>query len=383
MGSRTPIKRFGEITEQVLNGIVQSIEAAVILHDRSLKVVFVNDAFEKIFEIRGGDAIGNSPMDFLPEFDKRHREAILARLETTLRTGRKSPYHEFTYCSPSGKYRHLLAISIPILDGKRNITHVMSLVYDITGRKRLERDAVKAARLSSVAEMAYTLAHEINNPLTGIKLGLSTLSESLQKEENIKILTSVMKDLNRIQEIVNAFLKAKRGSSNRRKEKISILEGITEDVLFHLSGQIDRQEITVDRRFCGEERYIHVDREGIYRVLLNLFLNAIQAMPSGGSIRVSSRIISSERGGNQDQLEISIVDSGPGIDPKDSKKIFKPFFSSRPGGTGLGLSISKDIISAHGGAINVEGVPGRGTAVHIYLPLTEDPGPKGPALPSP
>lgn len=368
---KDPIGRFGKIREQVLRGIVQSIEAAVVLHDRTLKVVFVNDAFEKIFEIKGEDAIGNSPMDFLPEFDKSHRDAILTRLQNTLRTGKKSPYHEFTYCSPSGRYRHLLAISVPILDGRGRISHVMSLVYDITGRKELEREAVKAARLSSVAEMAYTLAHEINNPLTGIKLGLSSLYESLEKEENLQVLTSVMKDLNRIQEIVNAFLKAKRGASNQKKEKISILGDIIADVLLHLSGQLDRQKISVRNDLCRQERTIRIDREGIYRVLLNLFLNAIQAMPQGGCISISTEILSraEDGSGESDQLHISLVDSGPGIDPKNTEKIFKPFYSSKPGGTGLGLSICRDIVSAHGGSINIKGVPGQGTAVDITLPL--------------
>ncbi|MBW2029254.1 MAG: PAS domain S-box protein [Deltaproteobacteria bacterium] len=368
---KDPIGRFGKITEQVLQGIVQSIEAAVVLHDRTLKVVFVNEAFERIFEIRGDEAIGNSPMDFLPEFDKSHREAILTRLQNTLRTGKKSPYHEFTYCSPSGRYRHLLAISVPILDGNRMISHVMSLVYDITERKELEREAVKAARLSSVAEMAYTLAHEINNPLTGIKLGLSNLYGSLKKEENLQILASVMKDLNRIQEIVKAFLKAKRGAPNQKEERISVLGDIIADVLFHLSGQLDRQKISVRNDFCRQERAIRMDREGIYRVILNLFLNAIQAMPRGGCIAISTEILSrsGDGGGESEELRISLVDSGPGIDPKNTEKIFKPFYSSKPGGTGLGLSICRDIVSAHGGSINIKGVPGQGTAVDITLPL--------------
>jgi PAS domain S-box-containing protein len=125
---RAPIRRFGKIGEQVLNGIVQSIEAAVVLHDRNLEVVFVNDAFEDIFEIKGEDVIGRSPMDFLPDFDAKHKEAILSRLRNTLKTGIKSPYHEFPYYSPSGKYRHLLAISIPIIDREKEITHVMSVI---------------------------------------------------------------------------------------------------------------------------------------------------------------------------------------------------------------------------------------------------------------
>ena len=92
-----------------------------------------------------------------------------------------------------------LGSSIPIFDEENELRHVMSIIRDITPQKALEQEAVKAAKLSSVQDMAYALAHEINNPLTGIKLGLSTLYDTLKKTENIQVLDSVMKDLNRIQ----------------------------------------------------------------------------------------------------------------------------------------------------------------------------------------
>ncbi|GAH30752.1 unnamed protein product, partial [marine sediment metagenome] len=86
---------------------------------------FVNDSFEKIFEIKRADAVGKSPMEFLPDFEKRHKDAIFSRLRNTLETEVRSKYHEFSYCSPSGKFRHLLSISIPIFDHNGAITHVM------------------------------------------------------------------------------------------------------------------------------------------------------------------------------------------------------------------------------------------------------------------
>lgn len=368
---RNTIKRIGKISEQVLSGIVQSIEAAVVLHDRDLKVVFVNDSFEKVFEIPAQDAMGRSPMDFLPEFDERHKEAIFSRLQNTLVTGVKSPYHEFSYCSPSGKYRQLLAISIPIFDNNRKITHVMSVIHDVTRRKELEQEAVKAAKLSSVADMAYTLAHEINNPLTGIRLGLSTLYDGLRKEENIQILDSVMKDLNRIQNTVHGFLKARKKPTHLKREKCSIIEDIIDDVLFHLSGQLDIQNIKVQKQLSKGDFHILMDRDGIHRVVLNVLLNAIQAIRKEGKINISTSISSKE----EESIEkvpllcISVADSGVGIEPEKNKEVFKPFYSSKPGGTGLGLSISQNIISAHSGYMTFESERGKGTTVCIYLPI--------------
>ena len=368
---KNTIKRIGKISEQVLSGIVQSIEAAVVLHDRELRVVFVNDSFERVFEIPAKEAMGRSPMDFLPEFDERHKEAIFSRLQKTLMTGVKSPYHEFSYGSPSGKYRQLLAISIPIFDDKREITHVMSVIHDVTRRKELEQEAVKAAKLSSVADMAYTLAHEINNPLTGIRLGLSTLYDGLRKEENIQILDSVIKDLNRIQNTVHGFLKARKKPTRLKKEKLSIIEDIIGEVLFHLSGQLDIQNIEVQKNLSSGDSHILIDRDGIHRVVLNVLLNAIQAIRREGKITISSTIPSREEDGmgKEPLLCISVADSGVGIEQEKSQEVFKPFYSSKPGGTGLGLSISKNIISAHSGYMAFESEKGKGTTVRIYLPI--------------
>ena len=368
---KEPIRQFGKMSEQVLSGIVQSIEAAVVLHDRKLNVVFVNDAFESIFEIKGGNAIGKSPMEFLPEFDKSHKEAIFWRLENTLKTGNRSKYHEFPYCSPTGKYRHLLAISIPIFDNKEKITHVMSVIHDLTRRKELEQEAVKAAKLSSIADMAYTLAHEINNPLTGIKLGLSTLYESLEKEENIKVVDNVMKDLNRIQSTVYAFLKARKNPSQRKKEKLSITAHIIDDVLFHLSGQLDLQGIKVDKNLCRNDSYILIDPDGIHQVLLNVFLNAIQATPQNGKITISTDVtpLKEDAEGNKPCLCISLADTGVGIEKSKCKEVFRSFYSSKQGGTGLGLSICKNIVGSHEGFMELESDRGKGTIVRIYLPV--------------
>ena len=371
---RYPAKGFEKISEQVLNGIVQSIETAVVLHDRKLKVIFVNDSFEKIFEIKREDAVGKSPMEFLPDFEKRHKDAIFSRLRNTLKTEVRSKYHEFSYCSPSGSYRHLLSISIPIFDHNGAITHVMSVIHDITRRKELEQEAVKAAKLSSVADMAYTLAHEINNPLTGIRLGLSTLYDSLKKKENIQVLNSVMKDLNRIQKTVHSFLRAKKEQSQLKKERLSIIEEIIEEVLFHLSGQLDLKSITVSKHLTKDPSYLSISRDGIHQVLLNIFLNAIQATPEKGKIVVSTEIIFSteQTENNTPFLCISVSDTGEGLDSKQREAIFEPFYSLKPGGTGLGLSICKNILAAHNGFMEFESNIGKGTTVKIFIPvLTE------------
>ena len=366
-----PIKNFGKIGEQVLSGIVQSIEAAVVLHDRRLRVVFVNESFKKIYEKQDHEVIGKSPVEFLPDFEKEQKGAILRRLRRTLATGKKSRYHEFTYCSPSGKFRYLLGISIPIFNGKQEITHVMSVIHDLTRRKELEQAAVKAAQLSSIADMAYILAHEINNPLTGIILGLSTLYENLTQDENIRTVDSIMKDLKRIQSIVNDFLRPKRKGLQRRSERLSVLGEIIDDILLNLSGQLNRQGIRVKRDLCRDDRELLLDRDELHRALLNILLNAIQALPVDGGIEIRSAVQPGGEPGAPDRLLLSLADNGPGIETQKQDMIFNPFYSSKNGGTGLGLSICRSIVTAHGGSMEVDSVPGRGTTVKVFLPIQD------------
>ncbi|MCG6880405.1 MAG: PAS domain S-box protein [Deltaproteobacteria bacterium] len=358
------------LENRVFYSVVQSINSAVILHNRKLEVIFVNDVFESFFDIKKEDALGKSPMEFLPEFDAKHREAIQARLKKTLKTGKKSPWHEFTYYSPAGNLRYLLAISIPVFDNHDKISHVMSLIHDVTIRKELEREVIKAAKLSSLADMAYTLAHEINNPLTGIKLGLSTLYKALRKPENIQVLDSVITDLNRIKNTVDAFLREKKHQIALKRCRSGIIGDIFEDVLFHLSQQMNLNHIEVKRSFCKENRPIVIDRDRLHEVFLNILLNAIQAITKKGEIAITTEIVfNQEDKTDSGRMLISIEDTGKGMNQGHQEQAFQPFYTTRQDGTGLGLSICRKHIEQHDGRVELESVEGRGTTVRIYLPI--------------
>lgn len=364
-------KKLTKISDQVLNGIVQTIDAAVVVHDRQLKVLYVNSAFKDIYEIREEDVLGKTPLEFLPERDKAQKEAIFARLKWTLETGQKSRYDEFNYVSPSGKLRDLVSISIPITSKGKVVSHVMSVIHDLTARKQLEQEAVRAAKLSSVAEMAYTIAHEINNPLTGIKLGLSTLRESLNKEENLQIVDSIVKDLNRIQVAVQSFLKSNRIPISLKKVKLNDIGEILRRVLFHLSLQLELKRIAVRKKLTRSDSTVLLDPDRLHQVFLNILLNAVEAIPEKGTITVSSRLMPPQKTGMTfPHLQIAVADTGQGIPPHHVNRIFEPFYTTKLGGSGLGLHVCREIVHAHGGALHVESELGRGTKVTIRIPIS-------------
>ncbi|MFH1137828.1 MAG: ATP-binding protein [Pseudomonadota bacterium] len=347
------------------------IPTVVIQHDLELRVVFVNEAFEEVFGMPKEEALGHSPMEFLPEFEREHRTAIIKRLRKVIRTGKKSEEHEFTYISPGGEYRFLSAMSIPIFDVDNNMTNVLSIIMDLTRQKELEKKNIKKAQVAYITDMAFTLAHEISNPLTGIKLGLATLYDSLQKKENIDVLDSVLNDLNRIQDIVNSILRKKNTQPRLKKVKSSIMAAKIKEVLFHLTGRIENKKIIVKTEIYGTDAQIAIDCDKMYQVLLNILINAIDAVPEGGSIEIKmgpKRNSPARDVNGQDHITVSVADNGLGLDREALGNVFNPFFSLKPNGTGLGLSICREIVDQHGGVIEVQSEMGLGTRVTLALP---------------
>ena len=151
-----------------------------------------------------------------------------------------------------------------------------------------------------------------------------------------------------------------------KKEELSILAEIIDDVLFHLSGQLHLQNITVDKQLHNDNVYLLIDRDGIHQVLLNVLLNAIQAIPEYGKITISTEITPQN---NKPYLCISLTDTGIGIEKSKCQEAFRSFYSSKAGGTGLGLSICKNIVASHRGFMELESERGKGTIVRIYLPV--------------
>ncbi|KMY68418.1 hypothetical protein AAU61_01675 [Desulfocarbo indianensis] len=359
------------IDDHVSERIIHNLGTVVILHDLQLRAVFVNEVFESVFEIKKEEALGRSPMEFLPEFDSKHKKAIVSRLRRTSESGEESCPHEFTYVSPNGVYRYLSAKSIPIFDVNNRLTHVMSVINDLTHQKELERINVTAAKFSSFRDMAYTLAHEVSNPLTGIKLGLATLYDSLQLPENIQVLDNVMKDLERIKKTVNSILRSRRGLPNLKKENIAVLEDILKDIMANLTRQIANKSIAVNYNLALDDRYVFIDRDEIYQALLNIFLNSIDAITEEGAITVTTFIgpYDPNAPASCQSLWIRVEDTGHGLDPEMGGYVFTPYFSSKPKGTGLGLSICREILKAHNGKIEVRGEAGRGAIVEIGIPM--------------
>jgi two-component system, sporulation sensor kinase D len=223
-----------------------------------------------------------------------------------------------------------------------------------------EKKENELQKLELVGTLAASTAHEIKNPLTGIKGLVQLLSEQYTTEKDQYYFSVINKEINRINEIVSEFLILGKPTV-QRTEKIDIREIIRElEPLIEYEVNINRLNSTF--LLPEEPVYVKGTKDQIKQVLLNITKNGIESMEKGGHLTVQLTI-------KENLAQLVVIDTGIGIPKRDLKKIFKPFFTSKETGTGLGLVICNRIIQTFGGEISISSKVDKGTKVLITLPL--------------
>lgn len=234
------------------------------------------------------------------------------------------------------------------------------LLYRFT--KREERHHLEMARQESLAqlgEMGAMLAHEIRNPLAGIKGYAQVIEKKPQDERNSGFAHRIVTEIIRLEELVNDLLAYARADKNSMTT-VNICEVIANaaSLLRHEAEQIQIKII----RECPEDMLITGNTDRLSQALLNLGMNAIQAMPEGGTLRISASLTGK-------MVMIQVRDDGNGISEDEMTRIFEPFFTTKARGTGLGLALCRKIAEEHGGEIAVQSVVGEGTTVSMHIPI--------------
>jgi signal transduction histidine kinase len=225
---------------------------------------------------------------------------------------------------------------------------------------RLQDDMIKSAQLATTGQIAAGLAHEIRNPLSSMKMMAQIIRNRHLTADRHKEIDIVLKEIDRVSTVVTDLIEFAKPSP--LKFAWHDLNGILEEVLTLFSYNLEHQDITTCTDFSLSLPLLFLDEEKTRLCVLNIILNAIQAMPGGGTLAISTALAA-----NQHAL-VSICDSGEVIDQKNLEKIFDPFFTTKKEGTGLGLALSKMIIERHYGTISVTSGP-ENTCFKIVLPL--------------
>ncbi|HZY43849.1 MAG TPA: ATP-binding protein [Anaerolineae bacterium] len=230
--------------------------------------------------------------------------------------------------------------------------------------KELERSQaqlVQAEKLAATGRLAASIAHEINNPLQAIHNCLHlAINRPLTEAKKQHYLVMAQEEVERLITLVQRTLEFYRPSKGR--SALTRVNDLIENVLALANKQLEQVSINVHKNLANDLPEISAVPDQLVQVWLNLIINAIEAMPDGGELTITTSA-------TDEWLQVAIRDTGSGVDPEDAAKIFEPFYTTKATGTGLGLSVSYGIIQRHGGRIDVNGVPGEGTAFTVSLPI--------------
>ena len=348
------------------DNILESLDDGLVVFDVEERIVRWNRALERFYGVARSDAIGRPLADI---FDREFVDA--------LRAARQEHSAGATlYLVPLAARRaepgRLLinATAVPLHAPSGDTAAVVGtilIIEDITDRVRLEEQLQISEKMASIGLLAAGVAHEVNTPLTGISSFTQMLLEGADpKDPKTVLLEKIERQTFRAARIVNGLLNLSRPGTQGGERVQVDLNAVVGDVFALLEHQFEVAKIKVRRELAAEPVAVAGIEHQLQQVLLNLFLNARDAMPSGGWLSVATRV-------EDDRGIIEISDTGSGIPAQHLARIYDPFFTTKTigRGTGLGLSITYGIVHEHDGTIHCDSAVGQGTRFTIALPLAE------------
>jgi len=360
------IRRLSQELEDERNfteSIIQSIGSGIIITETDDTITYINRAGERILGYSKEELIGKS----FSIFALRERQSIVHSLLNnpddldTRKEGwmRRKDYIEFPVGFTINNH----------LSVRGEMIGKIVIFRDLTNLNKIQEEILRMDRLVSLGKLASGIAHELRNPLAGIKTTAQALGEELSQDDpRREYLNRITKEIDRLNELLKTFF------SFAKPQQLNLvhcdIKAIINEIIPFLIKEIAEKGIRFVETYSPQLPKIKVDKNQMHQVFLNLFLNAIQAMPNGGELKidVSPVISSSLEGSKKKFVKIVVSDTGTGIPTNIVQKIFDPFFTTKPRGIGLGLSITYQIIKKHGGTIKAESQLEKGTSIVISLP---------------
>jgi PAS domain S-box-containing protein len=364
------LSRVEELTQEIERlrnfneSIIQSISSGLILMDNEGKITYINRATENILGYTPDEVIGKD-FHLLHLREKRNLIGIPFVHAGDIDTRRE------------GNIRRKDGLDIPTgftisnhLDIHGKKLGEILIFRDLTNVYKMQEEILRMDRLVSLGEISSGIAHEIRNPLAGIKTTAQAMGEEMDRGDSKReYLNRITKEIDRLNDLLKMFF------SFAKPQKPNLvfcnIRDVVNEITPLLIKDIADRGITFVEKYDPELPKVKMDLSQMHQVFLNLFLNAIQAMPNGGELRIEAEpVYSNPRSPSQpDYVQVAVRDTGQGMPSHILSKVFDPFFTTKAKGVGLGLSISYQIIKKHGGTIRVESQTGNGIAFFITLPL--------------
>ncbi len=295
-----------------------------------------------------------------PHDHREPRACIACEAERTLASGEQSDI-EFSFPARGGELRHVRAVTSPVRDSDGTVAQAVLVVEDVTARKALEAEAMHSGRLAILGQLAAGIAHEIGNPLSSLHTRLQLMKrrdgDSAFAKASIDVLQNQIDRIGRIVRNVSNLSHAARDAWST--VDVNAVAGEALSLV-----KLDRRaaNIRFSERLQESVAPVQGVRDQLLQVALNLMLNALDAMPDGGTLDVATTV-------RDQHVRLAVRDSGTGIDEETRQRLFEPFFTTKQEGTGLGLSICYSLVHAHRGSIDVASEPGKGSCFTVDLPV--------------
>jgi PAS domain S-box-containing protein len=353
---RESAKHLGELA-----AIVASSDDVIVSKNLNGTITSWNDAAIRVFGYSRDEMIGASILQLIPEHLHSDEKTIIE----SIRAGQRIEHFETVRLTKDGRLIDVSLTVSPIKDEEGRVIGASKILRDISSRKRMEQSLLQAEKIAATGRMAATIAHEINNPLESVMNLLYLLREKITDGDGRGFLATAEEELKRVSHIAKQTLGYYR---EHAAASLASLEEIAEHALTIYEPRCIAAGITV-RRSLGPSTKVMLRRGEMMQVISNLIVNAIYAMPAGGTLSVSVRDASSA----EDGIVLTVEDDGVGIAPKDLPKVFDAFFTTRATvGTGIGLFTAKQFVEGHGGRIDLDSScesDSHGTTVRVFLPL--------------
>lgn len=351
---------------------LQSIGDGVIATDVQGRVAIINEAAQQLTGYSIQEAVGKNLSEvFVIEHELSHT-SLENPVEKVLQTGRVYELANHTVLiAKDGTKRVIADSAAPIKDAAGNILGVVLVFRDMTEKMQLLEQVQRAQKLESIGLLAGGIAHDFNNILEGV-FGYIGLASAYVSDSTVsEMLANALRSIQRAKGLTGQLLTFAKGGQPIKKVE-SIVPLLNDTVQFAISGTKVKARFDFDKNLYNAE----FDYNQISQVVENIVINAVQAMPMGGTITVGASNVSFAPTEHPllegDYIKVTIADEGIGIPKEILNKIFDPFFSTKSMGHGLGLATSYSIIARHQGTIEVESEPGKGTTFYIYLPASKE-----------
>ena len=361
-------------SEEKYRSLYESMMDGYVLVDMDGKILKFNESYREMTGYAGGELSGLTYLDITPEKWHAAEQEII---ETQVLVRGYSDVYEKEYRAKDGTVFPIELRTFLLKNDTGGSLGMWAIVRDISGRKQIESEARKlkedlahVTRVSTLGELTSSLAHEINQPLGAILSNAQAAQRFLSQDkpdmkEIGEILGDIIRDDKRAAEVIRK-IRSLLKKEETRYEPLS-LNDVIEEILNVIRNDTAIAALSIEKEFDAGLPAVWGDRIQLQQVILNLVLNAAESMRDAGPGPRRLTVVTSKKDGLF--AEVSIRDTGPGIDGNIAARLFEPFYTTKSGGMGMGLAISRDIVKSHGGEIRAANNPDRGAAFIFTVPF--------------